>query len=124
VKAGCWQGVHLSKEENYMTEEVYCRCCGQKCQPKKTYRPAEDYDGPGNIGRLIEDWVSHCCGDALSEEPVTDRCGQCGKVATRDEVFPRYEGQVLCPGCLADLFKEHPDMEQALNEVEWQMEDR
>jgi hypothetical protein len=107
-----------------MSEEVYCRCCGQRCKPKKTYRPSEDYDGPASCSRLGEEFVSDCCGDALSEVPVTDRCVQCGKVAARGEEFPRYEDRVLCSGCLADLLGDHPDLEQAIAQAEWRIEDR
>jgi len=82
-------------------EEVFCRCCGQRCQPVKTMRPAEDYDGPASCSRLVEDWVSDCCGDALSRVAVTDQCVRCGVVAVRGDEFPQTpQGKVHCPACL------------------------
>lgn len=91
--------------------EVYCRCCGQRCQPVKTMRPPEDYDGPASCSRLVEEFVSNCCGDALSRVPVTDQCAQCGEVAARGSSFPTApDGTALCPGCMA-LFRDHGDME-------------
>jgi hypothetical protein len=77
--------------------EVYCRCCGQKCKPIKTMQPTEDYQG------LVEELVSDCCGDALSQVPVTDQCARCGAVAERGESFPETpEGEAVCLRCLAD----------------------
>ncbi len=83
-------------------EKAYCRCCGQLCQPEAYNRPAEDYDGGTMIGLMVKDWRSPCCLDAVSSEPVTDQCHQCGEVAARGAEFPKIDDVVVCPNCLGD----------------------
>ena len=97
-----------------MTENdvAYCQTCGQKCRPEAYQRPAEDYDqGTGGVG-FVNDWRSPCCHDALSAEPVTDQCCQCGEVAARGQEFLKTPDGIYCPGCLADLRQDHPDPEE------------
>jgi hypothetical protein len=99
-------------------EQAYCRCCGQKCTPEAYQRPAEDYDqGTGGVG-LVMDWRSPCCGDNLSAEPITDRCCQCGDVAERGEEFHKTRDGIYCSGCLADIRRDHPDMEEEIAKAE------
>jgi hypothetical protein len=90
-------------------DEAYCQCCGQKCTPEKFRRPAEDHDeGTGGKG-LVDDWRSPCCHDALSAEPVTDQCVQCGTVAARGEDFEQGIDGPYCLSCLADYYVDRPN---------------
>ncbi len=84
---------------------LYCCCCGQLCKPVRGLCPSKDGGG------LVTEWISQCCGDALSEVPVTDQCDQCGAVAARGEEFVRFvDTSTWCPGCLADYTKDHPSL--------------
>jgi hypothetical protein len=66
----------------------------------------------------VYDWRSPCCHDELSEDPVTDRCDQCGEIAARGAEFPKIEDETFCPGCLADYRADHPRLEN-LPEDDW-----
>jgi hypothetical protein len=108
-------------------EEVYCRNCGQLCKPEHYYRPSEDYDAfPG----MKHAYRSPCCKDELSEDPVSDRCDQCGttvdcSVPDKDMEHYRKEwGMTLCDQCYNDIIVDRGhDMEYQVARAEY-MEDR
>lgn len=102
--------------------EAYCTNCGKKTKAKEIRRVPEYYDA--FQGRLIKDWVSECCQDELSEDPITDVCAMCGETADFDEHFEFVEGDRMCPGCKQDYRRDHPDMEEEIARAEWQLSDR
>jgi len=107
-------------------QSAYCRNCGQSCQPERYTRPPEDNE-PW-LHRKVEDWRSSCCKDELSEDPVSDRCDQCGATVwtnVPDAEVARFilaDGNLLCPSCLADYRVDHPDWEAVVEELEYRQD--
>ena len=104
-------------------DQAYCQCCGQKCTPEAYQRPAEDFDMKEGIFGYVSDWRSPCCHDMLSTEPVTDQCCQCREVAARGQSYLVIPDGIYCPGCLAEMREDHPDMENVISLSEYR-EDR
>lgn len=108
-------------------QSAFCKNCGQTCTPERYTRPAEWYDA---TTRQVQDWRSPCCHDQLSEDPVSDQCDMCG--ATVDcsvpdqemEKFVLADGDLMCPACLADYRRDHPDWEAVVEEAEARADSR
>ena len=103
---------------------VYCKNCGQTCTPEAYRRVAEDNEKW--LGPYRDDWRSPCCHDELSEEPVSDRCDECGATADLiiNQKFRKEWSMTLCPCCYDDVIRDKGhDMEYEVNKAEY-MEDR
>lgn len=85
-------------------QSAYCCNCGQLCTPERYKRAPEDHERWFTGPRYVNDWRSPCCHDALSEDPVSDRCEECGATVDprTDESFP----DSLCPSCEDDRKRE------------------
>lgn len=96
----------------------YCKNCGKEVRPVKVRVPCEDYDYPRT--GLKDAYVSKCCGDELSPDPITDVCAMCGETAEIDEQFTDIvEGDKYCPACARDYRRDHPDMEEEVARAEY-----
>lgn len=100
----------------------YCKNCGKEVRPVKVRVPCEDFDYPRT--GIKDAYVSECCGEGLSEDPITDVCAMCGETADFDEHFEFVEGDRMCPGCKRDYRRDHPSMEEEIAKAEWQHGDR
>jgi len=108
-----------------MTFGLYCRACGLKCLPKCRVRGVESYDEPGSQGRLVREFVSDCCGYAMSEAPVTPVCNACGKPCHVDDppdTLVEVDGMLMCPSCHRDYRRDHPDLENVISMAEYRKE--
>jgi hypothetical protein len=52
-----------------------------------------------------------------------DMCECCHEVSEPGEKFGQVDGAIMCPGCLEDYRKDHPDLEALVSRAEY-LEDR
>lgn len=97
---------------------VYCKNCGRETKIRKKRVPCEDFDYPRT--GMKDAWVSKCCEDEVSEDPITDICAMCGETADFDEHFEFVEGDRMCPSCKQDYRRDHPSMEEEIERAEYQ----
>lgn len=106
----------------YDTDEtVYCKNCGKETRATKVRVCCEEFDYPRT--GMKDAWVSECCKDELSPDPVTDVCAYCGETAEIDDEFTDIiDGDKYCPTCADDYRIDHPDMEEEVARAEWREE--